>query len=425
MNRQSKLSSFFRYFIFLLLIGLGNPSSLAYSATVTKKKLDINAFHLNHVSDTKLKTENPEMYLESSFKQGLNTMLPKTIQRNLKLDPGYDKWEGLPTLQAEFFLPFADWSDKSIFLTPRMSLTGSKESFSLGIGTRHMITADTMFGVHVFHDWIRSRRLKEEFLKEIGVGMELSMLPGHYSDLNVSFNAYFPLNERYSLKNDATVLVREIQPTGYDSKVSFLLPALVKPLDIQIDAQIHSYRAEKVNLFGYKTGLTFRSRNGMLSTTIERGTDSRFGDNYRIEGNLTLAFDWNQISKGNNPFSAPYSMSDLRFNRKVHDSLYQKVSRKHDLPTGRSESKVTLLADVSDHVVSFSGGFPHLPYATVTLQTSQSPWEDFREVVTDGAGSYAGQVALQPGIYRVRLIHKPTGRVSNTQTIVVEDKKQD
>ena len=60
-------------------------------------------------------------------------------------------------------------------------------------------------------------------------------------------------------------------------------------------------------------------------------------------------------------FPAPYRTSDLRFNRKVHDSLYQRVARRHDLPMDRTETKVTLTADVTEDTLFFSGGFPRLP----------------------------------------------------------------
>jgi hypothetical protein len=86
----------------------------------------------------------------------------------------------------------------------------------------------------------------------------------------------------------------------------------------------------------------------------------------------------------------------------------------------KTESKITLTADVDKESVSFSGGFPHLAHTYVTMQTSQSPWEDLTEAPVDGTGAYAGTVNLPPGIYRIRFIHKPSGLVSNVKTIVID-----
>jgi hypothetical protein len=91
----------------------------------------------------------------------------------------------------------------------------------------------------------------------------------------------------------------------------------------------------------------------------------------------------------------------------------------------KTESKTTLMAEVTDGAVYLSGGFPHLANEWVTLQTSQSPWEDSMDIMTDSSGAYAGRMDLPPGIYRVRLVHKPTGRISNVKTIVVEEKKSE
>ncbi len=107
----------------------------------------------------------------------------------------------------------------------------------------------------------------------------------------------------------------------------------------------------------------------------------------------------------------------------MRDALYEKVTRKHDLPAGKSEYRITLAAQVADNSVIFNGGFPHLPNAWVTVQTSQSPWEDFMDVMTDSTGSFSGRLQLPPGTYRIRAVHKPTGRASKTVTVVVNEKE--
>ena len=74
-------------------------------------------------------SKHPESYIDPTLKYGLNLVLPQTIRRGLNFDAGYDRWEGLPTMQADYFLPIKGWKDKSIFLSPRISLTGTKRAF--------------------------------------------------------------------------------------------------------------------------------------------------------------------------------------------------------------------------------------------------------------------------------------------------------
>lgn len=240
-----------------------------------RNQIDITNMHNHFFGDPKIKEpEMPELYIDPALKYGLNLVLPQSIQKNLSFDGGYDRWEGLPTMQIDYFVPISCWSDKSLFFTPRVSLTGARESFSFGAGFRRMITADSMVGFHVFQDWVRPRRSRGEFLRELGLGAELSVLPGYFSDLSLSANAYFPVNDRYWVKSGGNTLIREILPTGYDGRIGFLFPGLFKSIDIRFDGQVHSYVADATNITGYKTGLNIRSRNGLWSVTFEQGQDS-------------------------------------------------------------------------------------------------------------------------------------------------------
>ncbi len=362
----------------------------------------------------------PEQYIDPTFNYGLKLVLPEVVRKGLSVDAGYDRWEGLPTMRVDYFLPIKAWTDKSVFLSPRVCLTGQKESFSVGAGFRHLINSDTMIGFHAFHDWVRPRRSGGQFLKEAGVGVDFAALPGRYSDLSLTVNAYFPVNQRRREAHGGNMMVRESLPTGVDAQLGFLLPALVDPLDIRVNGQVHSYRGENTNLTGYKAGVTLSSRNGMFTTVLERERDTLRGDNYNVQGTLTLAFDWSDLLEGKTPFSAPYATPETRFSRNMRDSLHERVVRNHDLPTDRVRTPLRLEAEVVDRTVSFAGAFPNLPLSRVTVQLSQSPWRDAVEVVTDAGGSYRGALRLKPGTYRMRLIHKPTGRISNVRTVIVK-----
>lgn len=323
-------------------------------------------------------------------------------------------------MRVDYFLPIKAWTDRSVFVSPRVSLTGQKESFSLGAGIRHLINSDTMVGFHAFHDWVRPRRSGGEFLKEAGVGLDFAALPGRYSDLSLSVNAYFPVNQRRGETQGGNLMVKESLSTGVDAQLGFLLPALWDPLDIRVNAQIHSYRGENTNLTGYKAGVTLSTRNGMFTTVLEREKDAYRGETYNVQGALSLAFDWRDLLEGKIPFSAPYATPETRFTRTLRDSLHERTARNFDLPTDRIETPLRLAARVIDHTVAFSGAFPDLPHSQVTVQVSQSPWRDAAEVVTDSVGSYRGALRLKPGTYRMRLIHKSTGRTSDVKTVIVE-----
>jgi len=362
----------------------------------------------------------PENYIDPTVNYGLSLVLPSPIRKGLKFDAGYDRWEGLPTVQADYFLPVKGWSDKSLFLSPRVALSGTKETYSVGAGFRHLITSESLVGFHAFHDWARHRRQQGDFMKEVGVGAEFAILPGNYSDLSLSVNAYLPVNERVTLGGDGNHLIKEKFSSGMDARVKFLFPSLTNYMDFRLDAQAHRYQGEQTNASGYSATLSVNTRDGLLSASVEQGRDGYRGNYYRVDGNMNLAFDWTDLLKGKNPFAAPYQASSFRYQRKMRDSLYDRVARQHNLPTDRTKTRITLAANVDEDTVSFFGGFPDLPNSRVTVQTSQSPWQDAMQVVTDASGSYCGTLRLPPGEYRLRLIHKPTGRVSAIRNIEVK-----
>lgn len=363
----------------------------------------------------------PERFIDPAVKYGLNFVLPDTIRNGLIFDAGYDRWSGATTLKMDYFMPVKAWSDKSLFVSPRLCLTGTRETVSVGCGMRKLIGSDAMIGFHAFHDWVRSRGTNGSFLKDVGIGFELSALPGKYSDLSLAVNAYLPVNERTTVVRKGRAVARESLPYGGDAQVSFLLPALSDWLDIRLDGRIHSYRAEQTNVSGHSAGVTVSSRDGMLTASFEKGTETYVGDNFQVRGGLMLTFDWADLLEGKNPFSTPYGGSLPRFNRKIRDSLYVRPIRQYDLPTDRNERSITLASAVDEDTVTFRGTFPDLPNSQVTVQVAQSPWRDVMELTTDSRGAYSGKVRLPPGEYRVRLIHKGTGLVSGTTRVEVEN----
>ncbi|MEW6136680.1 MAG: inverse autotransporter beta domain-containing protein [Thermodesulfobacteriota bacterium] len=365
----------------------------------------------------------PEQYLDPTVKYGLNFVLPDTIREKLVVDTGYDRWSRVPTLKLDYFVPIKAWPDRTLFVSPRVSLSGNRESYSVGAGMRKMLGSDTLVGVHAFHDWVRARGTKGGFLQEIGMGLELSTLPGKHSDLSLSVNGYLPINEQQEVVREGRALAKERLPYGADGQVSFLFPAISDAVDMRLDAKIHAYGGQTSNWWGHSAGLTVSSRNGMLTASVERSTDSLTGDNFQARAGLSLAFDWTDMVAGKNPFSSPYEASPHRFDRKIRNSMYARPVRQHELPMERTERLITLVSAVHEDTVVFRGAFPDHPNSRVTVQVAQSPWRDIMELNTDSKGAFSGKVKLPAGEYRVRLIHKPSGLVTTGARIVVEDSR--
>jgi len=411
---------------FTVFVLAGNCYSLApgtyyHSPEVTTSEplIERNPFRPAPNPLKSVEPEMPELYIGTTLRQGLNEALPPAFRKGLDFGASYDGAAGLPTMQLDYFFPIRAWSDKSVFVTPRVSLSGAKETFSMGLGFRQLFGHKLMVGFHGFHDWTRPRRQNGRFLNEAGAGIELVALPGKYSDIVFSLNAYLPVNEKLAWSRDGEMLAREVLCGGVDARLGFKLPELVNWLDIRLDAQAHSYRGSATVDTGYRTGISVASRDGMFRASFERETDNRRGEQYRIEGALNLTFDWKDLLQDDLPFSAPHKAPQNRYCRKIRDTLTDRVSRKHDMPTARTENRVTLAARVSDRTVVLNGGFPDLPNSRVTIQVSHSPWKDWTDLVTDSSGFYSGAVNLPPGSYQVRLIHKPTGRKSAERTVVV------
>jgi hypothetical protein len=362
----------------------------------------------------------PEMYISPTVEYGMRLVLPEAILNTLSVQPGYDRYGGLPTLFADWFVPVQMRQGRSIFLNPRLNLTGQRETASMAVGFRRMVTPNFMVGMHAFHDWARPRASMDRPLQEVGLGLEIEALTGLHSDLSFSTNAYFPINERFKFEQNNSVIVHEILPRGADARVSFLLPAMHEMFDARVDAEIHSYRGDVTDSTGYNVGVTLNSRDGVMSASWNQSKELGKETQYKVNWNFTLRCDWSLLSKGQNPFSAPYQASPDRYDRVIQQSLVKRVTRNYDLPTDRSEQPVTLHTRVAGDIVSFCGAIPDLPNSKLVVQTSRSPWQDHMEINTDSKGYYLGRIKLPPGKYKLRLVHKPTGKASVESSITIK-----
>ncbi len=363
----------------------------------------------------------PEYYIDPTVDYWLNLITPDFMKYGLKVDTSYDRWEGLPTVSVDYFQSAKVWPDKTIFLSPSVLFSGREERFSFGAGVRQVLTDHTMVGVHAFHDWVRKRGAPQQYLREAGVGFEFSALPGWYSDLQLTGNLYFPVNERTRLESGGDILVSESLLKGADLNVGFQLPAMVSFLDARLDAGVHGYEGYKADVSGFNVALSVNTRDGMFAGRVRKGFETTSGDNILIEGSINLDFDWLALVRGEMPFSAPYQAPAERYERDLRQSLHTRMARKKDMPLDRTAKRIRLVAMVWGDTVSYAGGFSSLPNSTLIVQTSQSPWQDRAEITTDCNGMYSGQLRLEPGEYRIRLVHRPSGTVSNVKTVVIQE----
>jgi hypothetical protein len=274
-----------------------------------------------------------------------------------------------------------------------------------------------MVGFHLFHDWTRARSTSEPFLKEVGAGLEWFIQPGGFSDVSFVANAYIPVNEREGFTSDRASLVRERFLFSWDARLTILLPALVESLEVRAHLEAHGTHGAAQG--GGKAGLTVSSRDGLWRVAAEAGRDAISGERYKVDCGVNLAVDWLQVVEGKNPFSAPYKALPPRAPRKLAEALYDKAFRRYDLPTQREEIRTALSTITTGDEVRFVGGFPDLPSETLTVQTASSPWKDAGEVIADSRGFFSGSLKLPPGTHRIRLTHKPTGRMSETRTVTI------
>ena len=430
---QNKLSKTLLYVIYIfeiasiiLIISAVSPPLRADTSTLSIHNIYSLERPLNPLSmptpgpNAPQEISWPEMYISPTVEYGMKLVLPEAILNTLTIQPGYDRYGGLPTLFVDWFVPLQMRQGRSIFLNPRLNLNGQRENATMAVGFRRMVTPTFMVGMHAFHDWSRPRASLDRPLQEAGVGLEFEALTGWHSDLSFSANAYFPLNERFKFEQNNSVMVHEILPRGADARVSFLLPAMHEMLDARVDAEIHSYRGDAIDNTGYNVGITLNSRDGVMSASWNQSKELGKETQYKVNWNFTLKCDWSLLSKGQNPFSAPYQASAERYDRVVEQSLRKRVTRNYDLPTDRTEHPVTLHTRVAGDVVSFCGAIPDLPNTRLVVQTSRSPWQDHMEITTDSKGYYLGRIKLPPGHYKLRLVHKPTGKVSEESTITIE-----
>jgi len=249
--------------------------------------------------------------------------------------------------------------------------------------------------------------------------VELSSFPGT-AQLTLGANVYIPVNERHQFGNlgSHATIVREALSNGIDGRLSLTLPALTEYVDTRIDARVHRFWGEESRKAGHDVGFSLTSRNGMFSGSFRQFRQGENQDHFKVEGAVTLAFDWMSIMNGVNPFSAPHP-SRPRLEPDVDYRLYQRVARNYDVPGDRRERKIALTARVAEDVVSFSGAMPGLANERVTVQTSQSPWVGRSEVTTNSRGFYSGSLRLPSGRYKLRLIHKSSGRTSEVTSVHV------
>jgi hypothetical protein len=361
----------------------------------------------------------PEYYINPLLSYGLDEFLPSRYRQKLNLEAGFDRWAGVPTFSADYLFIPGSWGSTRLHVTPKVSFDSGQESYALDAGIRRLVSSRFLVGVHVFHDWVRPRGSRAPLLGLGGAGFEISALPGRFSDLTISANAYIPTRTRHMTTSDRTFLLEESLPKGADIQVGVVLPSLTEYLDVTLEGQGFVFEGGLAPSSGYRVGLALGSRDGMLGLSVSQGQNRGQKSSVEVQASLNLTADWNALARGDNPFSPPRAIPRSRYERDLALQLEKRPERRHKMPITRSRKRMALVTDTHGEVVSFSGGFPQLSHAELTAQTSQSPWQNRGTIFTDEHGCYSGTLRLPPGEYLFRVIHKASGKASRARRITV------
>jgi hypothetical protein len=363
--------------------------------------------------------EWPEYYIDPAVDYGLSLILPAAVNKRITVDTWYDRWEGRPTITTDMFMQFWRRERQSFFVCPSAALRGNTERLSLEAGYRRLLGSKAMFGLVAFHDRQRIRGSDGTFIAQTGAGLELSVLPGHYSDILIKGNVYIPSDERTRLTEAGRVLVKERLAGGVDVKTDVRLPALINGLDISFRGEYRRFGADASSRYAYDLGLAASSQDGLASVGFDWSRNKSGSRVAKVHANISVAFSFDDLFSDGDWRRPAGNAGALPWERDLKQELDKRVDRRRDHSVTRSKRRISLAARVIGNGVRFGGEFPGLNNGTLTVQTAQSPWKDVTNIRTNGKGYYSGTIMLPEGLYKLRLIHKPTGRATPARRVEI------
>jgi hypothetical protein len=362
------------------------------------------------------------MYIDPFVNYGLDNALPEDIRSRLRMEAGYDRWEQSPTLVMDYLSPIVERSSEGLFFNPRVSYYDNKGNVALGASIRRMWNDRLFIGLNAWHDWKDLDSGSSPPLRQVTAGIEVSALPGRHSDLVFSANLYLPANKVTEYDHQKSAMLSSQISKGVDASLSYKLPAMSQYIDAGLSGGMSAFERAQSNSLGYNGGFNISSRDGLAAMRADysyEGSTEIGEETISLSAEINMVFDWAAALRGENPFSAPYTVSTERFNRDISTNVKQRAARLYNVPVNVVEKPIALSASVNGNEVAFQAGFPELPDSEFMVQTSQSPWLDRGVIRSDGSGFCKGSIALAPGTYLLRLKHLSTSKITRPIEIVI------
>lgn len=367
----------------------------------------------------------PEYYIDPVLNHGLDLFLPVGIRQKLSMTAGYDRWKQSPTISLDYSSTLWETPNGRLFLLPHLAYEVNDSQFSLGASYRKIALDNLFISLNAWHNWRRIGVVNKNTLGQFVAGVEVGALPGLHSDLTFSANFYSPSNavETYDIGNSA--FVQKSLAKGADARLSLKLPAINKHFDTELSGSIATFKGIATDTLEYSAGASIAARNGLARLRADYSYTSNKGaieDNLSVGAEFTMVFDWLELSMGENPFSAPYSVGADRYDRDLSQELNRTASKQNSTPVDEVQRPRALQAAIFGNSVRFQAGFQDLPNQEILVQTSQSPWITRKVIYSDDYGFCSGKIQLAPGRYLLRLLHQKTGRASSPIEVNIEQK---
>jgi hypothetical protein len=186
---------------------------------------------------------------------------------------------------------------------------------STGGGYRTVLGKTMLIGVNGFYD---AARFGNKWLSSGGAGFEMAALLLGQDALDMNFNWYGDLSESDSIVNDCRDGLANFDlQVGYSHQLYYGGP------DLRLYGK--AYKFDDGNgVYGWQTGVEFKSANGILSTKLETGYDPVNSSYQAVSAFVNIGFQVEKLLKGQNPFVMPEPIFGSPRN---FDRLTDKVKR--------------------------------------------------------------------------------------------------
>jgi hypothetical protein len=205
--------------------------------------------------------------------------------------------------------------------------TSDRFDFSIGAGCRKMFGQSHFLGVNAFYD---TTCLFGNWRSSGGFGLEFDSFLFGDSQIDLNFNyyadAYSAFNSRGSVFPTFNIIDGIMDGAGnFDIEAGYSQPLFDSALDLRVQLTGYQFGVGSETARGFKTGIDLTTRDGFFRMTAQYGHDSVVGSYGQVGGYVTTGFHFENLLKGENPFSRPEPV--FASPRNPRHVLTQKVRR--------------------------------------------------------------------------------------------------